>query len=141
MSGSRSSPRSERRPRSGTGRAQAEPLAAIAALLAVGIGLALFAGASGTVPASSDRSVAGPALERASGELLRDGVVDPATVPDPPSIAPASHEARITVLVAGREHAVGPEPPAEADRASRPVTVRVAPGDQRPGRLVVEVWP
>lgn len=122
-------------------RAQTEPLAAIAALLAVGIGLALFAGASADAPSGPDRSVAEPALERAGDVLLRDGVVDPGGLPDPASIAPAGHDARLTVLVDGRSYAVGPAPPAGAGRASRPVTVRVGPGDQRPGRLVVEVWP
>lgn len=155
MSGSRWSPRSgggvgppwrwgsgrlarTQRPRE---RAQTEPLAALAALFAVGIGLSLFVGAADVVPSATDRSVADPALDRVDDRLLRDGVVDPVALQHPGSIAPDGYEARIAVLVGGRERAVGPEPPVDADRASRPVTVRVAPGDLRPGRLVVEVWP
>lgn len=150
MWGSRSSPRSGRRgrdsphdppaPGQSADRGQTEPLAALAALLAVGIGLAVFAGAAGQAPAVSDRSLAEPALERTAVTVLADGVVDPKELPDPETVAPDGYEARVTLLFANRERHVGPRPPADADRASRPVTVRVAPGDQRPGRLVVEVW-
>lgn len=146
MSGSRSSPRSGadgREPPStcaSRDRGQTEPLAALAALLAVGIGLALFAGAAAEVPGGSDRSLAEPALERAAATAVESGGVAPKDLPSPSTVAPDGFEANVTLLFDGRARHVGPTPPPHADRASRPVTVRVGPGDQRPGRLVVEVW-
>lgn len=147
MSGSRSSrrngaggPAATPDSSAGVDRGQTEPLAALAALLAVGVGLALFAGAAADGPAASDRSLADPALERATATALDDGVVDPKDLPAPRTVAPDGYEARVTLLFDGRQRAVGPRPPDDADRASRPVTVRVAPGDLRSGRLVVEVW-
>lgn len=125
----------------GTDRGQTEPIAALAAVLAVVVGLALFAGVAADVPAGPERSVAEPALERAAASVLADGVVDPGADLDLDALAPEGYRANVTVAWSGGRRSIGPPAPPSADRASRPVTVAVAPGDLRPGRLVVEVWP
>lgn len=127
-------------PRSGTDRAQTEPLAALVALLAVCSALTLYATVAADAPQEADAAVAAPAMERLAATAVTDGTVSPDAVPDPATIVRGGRRARITLAHDGRVRAYGPEPPSGADRATRPVSVAVRPGVRRPGRLTVEVW-
>lgn len=121
-------------------RAQTEPLAALAAVFAVCLGLALYAGVAADAPDEADRSLAEPTMERVDGALVDDGVIEPSSVEGADSLAPAGYEVRLSLRYDGTERVSGPVPPRDADRTSRPVSVRTGPGEYRPGRLVVEVW-
>lgn len=122
-------------------RAQTEPIAALVAVLAVGVGLALYAGAASQATPQPERSSAAPAMERLSSVAVTDGTLDPSAIPAPSELAPGARGTAVTLQYDGEERRFGPAAPPDADRASRSVSVRVAPGDLRAGRVVVEVWP
>lgn len=125
----------------GQPRGQVEPFAALAAVLAVGLAISLYAGVlAGADPGGSERTVAETALDRVSRHVSDGSVVAPDRIPQSPAVAPAGYEANVTLAVEGTEWRAGPTPPESADRASRRVTVRLAPGKVRPGRLTVVVW-
>lgn len=121
-------------------RGQAEPLAALAALLAVCLGVSLYAGVAVDAVQPEERSTAEPALERAAAEVVEGGAVDPRHLSEGAEAAPEGHQLRITVRTAEESWQIGPTAPENAAVAKRPVGVRVAPGTVRPGTLVVEVW-
>lgn len=140
MSVSRSS-RPEGSPRSGDcDRAQTEPIAALVAVLAVGLGLALYAGAATDATPEPERSNAAPAMERLSSVAVTDGTVDPSAIPDPDALTAGGRRAAVTLRFDGADRRFGPAAPPDADRATRSASVLVEPGDRRPGRIVVEVW-
>jgi len=120
-----------------SGRGQTEPLAALVAVAAVGLGLSLYGGvladALGEPP---DREFAEPALDRVEHAVAPAGVVRPETLADGLSHAPAGHRIRLVVTSDGKRWTAGPLPDDDVrDRAERPVSVRVGPTDVRPGRL------
>jgi hypothetical protein len=122
-------------------RGQVEPLAAIAAVLAVGAGLTLYAGAVDDVlGADSDRATADIVLDRGVDELSEAGVVEPAAIDRTRDIAPAGWHVNVTVRAQGVDRSVGPTPPPHAERASERVGVRAGPGAVNPGRVRVVVW-
>lgn len=126
--------------RSSARRGQVEPLAALAAVLAVGVALAGYAGAlDAALPAGSDRDRAEPMLDRAAATLRPDGVARPARLAraaDPPR----GYRANLTLTAAGHRWTVGPPVPGSANTVARRLPVRVAPGEVRRGRLRVGVW-
>ncbi|MEF8813060.1 MAG: hypothetical protein V5A55_04500 [Halovenus sp.] len=122
-------------------RGQVEPLAAIAAVLAVGAGLALYAGAVDDVfEADSDRETADIALDRGIDALSETGIVVPETINRTRDIGPAGWHLNVTVRAQGVNRSVGPTPPPRAERASERVGVRAGPGVVNPGRVRVVVW-
>lgn len=146
---SRSSPR----------RAQTEPLVAIVAVFAVTVGLVAYAGVFESVsPRPASHELAHPTLERIYATLAPTGVVEPSQLDDCTSVGPKEYRVSITLSVEGRTWRAGdavpdgidrpgsnqqsedPTRPRGTDRASRPVSVRLAPGVVRSGRLTVEVW-
>ncbi|MHB9288393.1 hypothetical protein ACKVMT_15290 [Halobacteriales archaeon Cl-PHB] len=120
-------------------RGQVEPVAALAAVFAVCAGLAVYAGAVGGLLGGDDREVAETALDAAARDAGPPGVV---TVDGLRSVAVAPHgwTANLTLRTAAQRIHLGPTPPDDAQRASRQVAVRLAPGRIRPGSLTVEVW-
>jgi hypothetical protein len=126
--------------RSSGRRGQVEPIAALAAVVVLGMALSTYAVAfEASIPnADHERDRARPALRQATATLRVDGVVDPGRVPRAAAGLPAS--ANVTLRAVGEEWHAGPVPPADAHVASRPVPVRIAPGRVRPGRVRVEVW-
>lgn len=147
--------------RAGTSRGQTEPLAALAAVLAVGIGLTLYAGvATEQYPGTDDRSVAAVTLDRAWDDIGSDGLFDERTddleaasqarpdgynvylevtsgdIDDPETVA------ELFVDADGTVRTETPDPPADAQSASRPIGLQLtdAPGDVRAGTLRVELW-
>lgn len=127
--------------RRSSGRGQVEPLAALAAVLAVSAGLVIYA--------DTLEDAATPAPERATPEVVLDGVeralsetgvVDPARLEAAMTALPAGWQGNLTLRAGGREWSRGPTPPSAADGATARVGVRVAPTKVRPGQLRVVVW-
>jgi len=117
---------------------QTEPLAALAAVFAVGVGLAAFAGAV-PVPAETGPTDPAAVLQEVRQAATSDGVLDPAALARVDSI-PGGWQVNVTLETpAGRRH-LGAPPPERAERADRTVTVALAPGVLAPGHLAVAVW-
>jgi hypothetical protein len=122
-------------------RAQVEPFAAIVAVFAVGVGLTVYAGAlDASVPATPNRDVARPTIDRVSDRLGHGGVLDPQRLENATEVAPTGYRLNATLTAAGQRWQVGPAPPAAADTTSERVSVQLAPGQVRPGLLEVRVW-
>lgn len=122
-------------------RGQVEPLAALAAVLAVGIALLLYADAlSVASPSPTDPGVANATLDPVQDELSEGPVANPERIAEAAQAGPDGH--RITVVLSTDEYtwSVGPVPPERAEDAKRPTSVRVAPGRIEPGQLRVVVW-
>lgn len=123
-----------------SGSGQAEPLAAILAVLALGAGLSAYAVVlDATVPAP-DRDLAGPTIDRVERAVTEAGVVDPTAVADGPGAGPDGYRTNVTLDVGGRTWHAGPPAPSRADGAEVAVSVRTGPGRVRTGVLRVEVW-
>jgi len=122
-------------------RAQTGPLPALAATVVVGAALARYAsGLYGAFPESSDPRVAEPTLERATDELAVDGVVRPGELSAALDAAPDGYAVAVVLVADDERWRAGPASPPDAATATRPVSVRVAPGVVIPGRLRVAVW-
>ena len=126
--------------RSSARRGSVEPIAAVAALLAVTAGLGLYAGVLDDARPETDRDVATPTLDRVYDRTSELAVVVPDGIDAARRAGPDGYRVNVTLWADGRRWTAGPEPPARADRASRSVSVRLAPGRLRAGRLRVEVW-
>lgn len=124
--------------RPSSARGYVEPLAAIVSVLAVAVGVTVYAVAVADVLRPDDRAVADTVLD----ELLRDGRV--AGVLDPARLAgadpPAGWTANVTLSSPAGRWTRGPVPPEAAEAASRVIAVRLGPGSIRPGRLTVVAW-
>ncbi len=112
----------------------------MAAVLAVGAGLALYAATvDATLPGDGARD-ATPTLRRVWRAVAETGVVAPADLPSGLHAAPGGHEVRITLTAGGETWTAGADAPPDAASAVRTASVRVGPGSVRVGRLRVEVW-
>ena len=123
-------------------RAQASPIAALAALFAVCAGLSLYATVlGGSVPLVQGGGVADPTLDRVHDAATDGGVAAPDRLDRAATRGPDGHRLNVSLTVADEAWTVGPSVPGGAtDRASRLVSVRLAPGRVEPGRLSVVVW-
>jgi hypothetical protein len=127
--------------RSSGRRGQVEPIAAIVAVFAVGAGLAIYAGViDARLPGTTDRNVARPVLDRATATLGNASVVRPDRFGRVVTVVPAGYRVNATLQTADRRWQLGPPVPRRADTASRRLSVKLAPGVVRPGRLTVRVW-
>lgn len=139
--------------RSSARRGQAEPLAALVAVVAVGAGVSLYAGAladariagagpgPGPGPGSDPDATAGTAADRALERVAPVGVARPGRMADLPSVAPSGYRLNATLTCGTERWTVGPPAPSSATaRADRPTSVRTAPGRIRPGTLRVVIW-
>jgi len=109
--------------------------------MVVGAALALYAsGLYGAFPDPADPRVAEPTLQRAVDDLAADGVVAPEDLASTESIAPAGYDVALVLSTDDDRWRVGPASPPDAATASRPISVRVAPGVVVTGRLRVTVW-
>lgn len=126
--------------RQSSARGYVEPIAAIAAVFAVAVGLTVYVGGlqESMEPAPQSDAVAESALADVLTTASTMGVVDPAAVSD--AVPPAGWTANVTLSTRDGRLRVGPAPPVEAATATRRVSVRLAPGAVRPGRLTVAVW-
>ena len=122
-------------------RAETEPLVAIVAVFAVAVGLVTYAGLLDTaLPASTERNLARPALQEAYAELAPAGVVEPKRLTTDTVDGPDGYRVRVTITTDRGDWNAGPSRQPKATIASRPVSVRVRAGVNRPGRLSVAVW-
>lgn len=141
-------------------RGQSEPLAALIAVslvcLVVSTCVVLLAKTAET--SGTDRSVDEPTADAVWQAISDDGVFDAGTTIEQkisPETLPEGYNVAVTVSYIdgnGERTSVGAEAfdssgepaalsvPDEAEQVTRAVTVRVGPGDKRPGRLTVEVW-
>jgi hypothetical protein len=128
---------------SSSGRAQVEPLAALAAVFAVGVGLTLYVGAlDGTLAAlDDDREMAPTAADALVTEASSFGVVDPPLSAAAERARPTGYRLNTTLAAGGRRWQAGPPRSRGVDCVERRVSARIAPGTVRPGRLEVCVWP
>jgi hypothetical protein len=141
-------------------RGQSEPLAALVAVslvcLAVSSFVVLFTDTLGTT--GTDRAVGEPTADTVWQQLSTDGMVESETSAEAalgPDTLPEGYNVAVTVTYVdgeGKRETVIDQTfdrsgsstpltvPSDAERVERPVTVRLGPGDKRPGRFVVEVW-
>jgi hypothetical protein len=119
-------------------RGYVEPLAALAAVFAVVVGLTLYVGALDEAVERDDRPVA----DAITAEIIADagtmGILEHASVRS--AAPPAGWNANVTLSTRAGRLQRGPSPPEDADVATRQVSVRLGPGTVRPGRLTVEAW-
>lgn len=128
-------------------RGAVEPIAALAAVVVVGLALGLYAGAFADAAPDRSRQTAEAALDRVERTTAVGGVVDPSRLRRIEEM-----ETAVAVeLEAGGERwlaASGPDaprpvedrPPAAVAVAERRVTVRTAPGENVRGTLTAVVW-
>jgi hypothetical protein len=142
-----------------SGRGQTEPLAALVSVAAVCVAVSVYAGfASSLVPElGGDQRVDRATLDSVWADASEDGVVDAGGVANriETETLPRGHRVAVTVTTVGADGRLDAvdsvtfdasgsratlDPPETAPSSSRPVPVRVADGDVRPGTLTVVVW-
>jgi hypothetical protein len=126
------------RRRSSADRGYVEPLAALAAVLALGVGLTLYVGTLGDSSATSDGERTAAILDSIVGDAGELGVLSPDALDVRETAAGLS--VNLTLETSSTRWTHGVSPPPTADRSSRRVSVRVEPGSVEPGRLRVAVW-
>lgn len=121
-------------------RAQTEPIAALVAVLAIAIGLALYAGVAADQSPSREEPDAEATMQHVAAEILEDGVFGGSDDVDPEQFERPGESVRFELVRRnGRVRTMGPRPPDDADSATRPVTVEDGVG-RYPTRLTVYVW-
>lgn len=124
-------------------RGQVEPLAALAAVFAVGIGLSLYVGVlDGTLPElTSNRRMAVVAADRLLAESSAFGSVRPPIDDAAVAARPTGYGLNATLRSDGGTWTAGSQRQPSADCVTRRVSVGVTPGRVRPGSLEVCTWP
>jgi hypothetical protein len=117
-----------------------EPLAALAALFAVCVGLSVYALVLADAGRPTDRDLAEPTLATAGDAVSVRGVAHPARLDRALDARPSGTRLNVTLTTDSRAWSVGPTPAVHGDRATRRVSVRLGPGRVRVGRLRVVVW-
>ena len=124
------------------GRAQTEPLAALVAVAAVGLGLSLYVGVlDAELPGSPDRQLADSAIERVESAMAPSAVALPSRTDEGRAAGPTGYRTNVTLTADGRRWSSGPSAPVSADAASVRIGVRLGPAQIRTGTLRVWVWP
>lgn len=122
-------------------KGQTEPLAALAAVLVLGIALGVYADALAAVePPQSSSPTAGATLQEVHETVTDDGVAEPGRLATATGVAPPGHDLNATLSAAGHRWTAGPVPPSNAASASRRTPVRVDRWSAAAGRLRVVVW-
>lgn len=122
-------------------RAQVEPLAALVAVVAVGLALSLYAGVlEGALPGSPDRNVAGSTIERVESTVAPAGVARPTLLGEASRSGPGGYRVNATLRTDEDSWTAGPQAPGNASRESVRIGVRSGPAAVRPGVLRVVVW-
>lgn len=124
-------------------RAQTEPLAALIAVFALGVGLSLYVGVlDSTIPLlTSERELAPTAADRFLAQSSSFGVLDPPIDDAATAARPRGYGLNATVRADDLGWSGGPPRPESTECVRRSVSVRTAPGRVRPGRVEVCVWP
>ena len=127
--------------RRSSGRGQVEPLAALAAVLAVSAGLVVYADVlGGSVPGRPSPETPAQILDDVHRSLQTAGVTSPGRLDAAIETVPDGWHANVTVLAGDQSWSRGPQPPDDATRVTRRVSVRLLPTRIDPGRLRVVVW-
>jgi len=121
-------------------RAQVEPLAALAAAVAVVAAVSLYAGALERSLPTPSREVAEPTLDRVRAALTDGGVAVPARLERAARRGPSGYAVNATLATGAVRRSAGPTPPPSADAARTRIGVRIGPGRVRSGALSVAVW-
>lgn len=123
-------------------RGQVEPLAALAAVFAVGVGVSLYVGALDATLSNltTDHRIAAVALERFLAESSAFGSVRPPVEEAAASARPTGRRLNATLRADGAEWTGGPARPSSSECVARRVSVAVEPGRVRPGILEVCTW-
>lgn len=122
-------------------RAQTEPLAALVAVVAVGLGLSLYVGVlDAHLPGSSDRHLAESAIERVESAVAPSAVALPSRIGEGQAAGPHGYRTNVTLATDDREWRSGPPAPESADHATTRIGIRVIPSRIRAGTLRVSVW-
>lgn len=121
-------------------RGQVEPIAAIAAVFAIAVGFALYAGVASEVAPEREGTDAEATMHRLEARALSDGILSAPPAINASALSRPGEAVNVTVETEAGSWAAGPEPPGETEVARRPVTVRVDAGRQVPGWLRLEVW-
>lgn len=124
-------------------RAQTEPLAALVAVFALGLGLSLYVGIlDSTLPLlSNDREITPTAADRFIAESSSFGALDPPIADSVAASRPSGYRLNATVRAEGSVWNGGPPRTDSADCTTRSISVRTVPGRIRPGRVEVCTWP
>lgn len=128
-------------------RAAVEPVAALVAVVVVGLALGLYAGAFADAAPDDDRSTAMEALDRVEETVTVGGVVDPnrmrrVEAPGTETAVELEADGERWRAASGGDAPGPPEArsPEAVAVAERRVTVRVAPGRNVRGTLRAVVW-
>lgn len=122
-------------------RAQAEPLAALAAVFAVAVAMAIYTGAlDDAVPPSPDTETPETVLDRVQRAVQTTGVARPGRLDAAVDSVPEGWHANVTLTAGGSQWVRGPVPPESARRARSRISVRLGPTTIAPGQLRVVVW-
>lgn len=120
---------------------QTEPLAALVAVVAVGIGLSLYVGVlDAELPESPDRHLSESAIERVEEAVAPAGVARPSRLDDGQRAGPAGYRTNVTLATDHRRWTVGRSSPQAAETTSTRIGVRTGPSNVRTGTLRVSVW-
>lgn len=116
-------------------------VSALVAVMAVGLGLSLYAGVLVTrLPSQATDGHTATVADRATDLVTEDGVVRPDRLDRGLAATPAGTMMNLTLHAGGRVWTAGPRPPSGGSTATARVTVRVDPGLIRPGQLRVRTW-
>lgn len=122
-------------------RGQTEPIAALVALLAIAIGLGLYAGVAADQSPDGDRTDAEATMQRVEAAILDDGVYHDESFVYEDRFARPGETIQIRVNWSSTTATLyGPDPPADADVARRPITYSAYPGERSPAVLTIWVW-
>lgn len=126
-----------------SGRAQVEPTAALAAVLALTVALGLYAAVHASVPLGGSEAHPATAAREHVAAALGDETAVPASLPaaaaDAANATPTS-SLNATLRTASGVWTVGPPRPPRADVSTQVLPVDTGNGVVRPGRLTVAVW-
>lgn len=121
-------------------RGQVEPLAALAALFAVCVGLSVYAVVLADAGRPTERDLAEPTLAAVDDVVSVGGIVHPSRLDRALASGPSGWRLNVTVAADDARWTAGPSPTVVGDRSSRRVSVRLGPGRVRAGHLRVVVW-
>ncbi|MFO7925776.1 MAG: DUF7285 family protein [Halobacteriota archaeon] len=128
---------------SSSDRGQTEPLAALVAVVALGVGLSIYVGVldSTLTSLAGGDDMAPIAAETLVAEASSFGVVQPPLGAAVDAARPNGHAMNVTLQANSGTWVEGPARTDVADCVKRMVSVRTAPGTVRPGTVEVCVWP
>ncbi len=122
-------------------RGQVEPLAVLAALLAISAALVVYAGALGdAVPEKPDSKTPQMIHDRIQQNISSTGVVHPGRLGASLERVPSSWSANATLVTEHNRWTSGPDPPGDAERVRSRVSVALGPDRIQPGQFRVVVW-